>query len=427
LAEKTEIATMIREIHGISRIAGELTIPPSKSYTQRVLACSLISDKSTIIHRMGFSDDETAILELIKEAGADLFIDGETLRVKGEGFNPKTLLELNCNESGLGARMMTPILANSNHRIILNGKGTLLRRTMKIFDEVLPKMNVDFHSNDSRLPFNILGPLKPVSLEIDGSISSQFITGIILGYVASPLLREEILTVRNPMSIPYIELTIEILSLFGVDLKFEDNKIKFSGPYQMRNTEVTIEGDWSSGAFILVAAALGGDVTVKGLTINSSQADKRVLDALKDFGAGLIITDQFVRAFSNEKRPFTFDATHCPDLFPPLAVLASYAAGESRIKGLGRLTHKESNRALTIRSELKKMGADILFAGDEMIIRGVSEMKGTTIDSHGDHRIAMAASIMGLFASGSTYIQHSEAVNKSFPKFYDFLARLTQE
>lgn len=417
---------MIREINGIRRLEGQLNIPSSKSFAQRVLACSLISDKRTLIHGLGISDDEKAILDLIRGAGADVWIEREQAVIIGNGFHPEGALELNCNESGLGARMMTPILSNSSFPVKLSGKGTLLNRTMSIFDEVLPRLDIDFHSNSGRLPFNIQGPLKPISIEIDGSLSSQFITGIILGFVASPFLRDEVLTVRNPASVPYIELTLEILSVFGIDLQFIDNKIRFSGPYEMRETEVTIEGDWSSASFFLIAGAVGGDITVRGLNIHSKQADIRILDALKDFGAGMEIHSEYVRVYQKDKRPFSFDATHCPDLFPPLAVLASHAEGPSRIKGLDRLTHKESDRASTILSELTKMGADITLDKDEMVINGVMQTCGSTVDPHGDHRIAMAATIMGLFANGVTRIEHAEVVNKSFPEFFDYLSMLTQ-
>lgn len=416
---------MIREINGIRRLEGQLNIPSSKSFAQRVLACSLISDKRTVIHGLGISDDEKAILDLIRGAGADVCIEQEQAVIIGSGFHPEGALELNCNESGLGARMMTPILANSSFPVKLCGKGTLLNRTMSIFDEVLPQLDIDFHSNNGRLPFNIQGPLKPKSIEIDGSLSSQFITGIILGFVASPFLRDEVLTVRNPASVPYIELTLEILSIFGIDLQFIDNKISFSGPYEMRETEVTIEGDWSSASFFLIAGAIGGDMTVRGLNIHSKQADVRILDALKDFGAGIEIHSEYVRVYQKDKRPFSFDATHCPDLFPPLAVLASFTNGESRIKGLKRLKFKESDRAATIHTELTKMGAKISFDGDEMVVTGIKEVRGAMIDPHGDHRIAMACSVMGLFADSKTIIDNSQVVNKSFPQFYSCLAENT--
>jgi 3-phosphoshikimate 1-carboxyvinyltransferase len=217
---------------------------------------------------------------------------------------------------------------------------------------------------------------------------------------------------------------LDVLRNFGVDLKFENNKIQFSGPYNLKETEISIEGDWSSASFFLVAAAINGDIQVDGLNLNSKQADRKLLKALKDFGATINFGDG-IRVSKNETNAFTFDATHCPDLFPPLAVLASFAKGISKIKGVNRLKHKESDRASTIQSELTKMGAKIQIVRDEMIINGIDEVHPAMINPHGDHRIAMAAAIMALSAqSGSVVIQNSEVVKKSFPDFFECLEQL---
>jgi 3-phosphoshikimate 1-carboxyvinyltransferase len=273
------------------------------------------------------------------------------------------------------------------------------------------------------LPFQIQGPLKPKRIKINGSLSSQFITGLILGYVSSPLLRNEIIEVINPTSIPYIQLTLGVLQNFGVDLKFDDNKIQFSGPYKLNETNISIEGDWSSASFFLVAGAILGDITIHGLTLNSNQADRKILEALKDFGAEIILNEG-VQIVKKDTKAFNFDATHCPDLFPPLAVLASFAQGESIIKGVSRLIHKESNRAHTIKSELSKMGAKISIVGDDMLIQGIEKAKSGLIDPHGDHRIAMACAIMALKAEEATTIKNPEVVRKSFPDFFEYLEKI---
>ena len=173
----------------------------------------------------------------------------------------------------------------------------------------------------------------------------------------------------------------------------------------------------------MVAGAILGDITIRGLNLNSKQADRKVLEALKDFGADLLL-ENGVRIIKNQSKAFDFDATHCPDLFPPLAVLASFANGESRIKGVSRLIYKESNRAVTIQSELTKMGAKISIVGDEMLIQGIENVNSAEINPHGDHRIAMSCAIMALKADKPTTIQDSEVVNKSFPDFYNFLEKL---
>jgi 3-phosphoshikimate 1-carboxyvinyltransferase len=407
-----------------SKIKGSFRIPASKSHGQRVLACSFINLNQTVIHNLGVSDDEQGLLNLISDAGATVISKDGTLTIRGIELMDRSELHLNCRESGLASRMITPILANANFTIELNGHGSLLKRPMNQFDNILNDLGVNFQSKDGKLPFQIHGPLKPQNIKIDGSLSSQFVTGLILGFVASPFLKNEIIEVVNPTSIPYIELTLDVLRSFGVELKFEKNKIQFAGPYQLKQTEIEIEGDWSSASFFLVAAAILGDITIHGLNIESKQADRKILEALKDFGAEISI-ENGVQIIKNQSKAFDFDATHCPDLFPPLAVLASFGAGESKIKGVSRLLHKESNRAHTIQSELTKMGAKITIFDDEMRIQGIEKVNSAEINPHGDHRIAMACAIMALKADKPTIINDSKVVNKSFPDFFDYLEKVT--
>jgi len=223
-----------------NQVKASFSIPASKSHSQRVLACSLINKEKTIILGLGNSDDEQGLFQLISEVGAEIErIDGKII-IEGVELNNQTELNLNFGESGLAARMMTPILANANGLINLNGQGSLLNRPMNQFDEVFKRLGVDFASHSGRLPYRIHGPLKPQNIQIDGALSSQYITGLILGYVASPLLSTEIIEVLNPTSIPYIELTLEVLRNFGVELEFKDNKIQFAGPYKFKETEISM-------------------------------------------------------------------------------------------------------------------------------------------------------------------------------------------
>jgi len=414
---------MQKIIFPVNSINGSIKIPASKSHGQRVLACALINKNQTAIEGLGNSDDEQGLLQLISDTGAKIERNQGKLIVEGIEFSEISDLNLTCRESGLAARMITPVLANASSIIRLDGKASLLNRPMNQFDEVMNKLEINFQSNEGKLPFEIHGPLIPRNIEIDGSLSSQFITGLIFGYVASPFLRKERIVVKNPTSIPYIELTLDVLRCFGVELKFEENTIQFAGPYELTKTEIAIEGDWSSASFFLVAAAILGDITIHGLNLDSKQADIKILEALTDFGADIQL-DKGVRVVKKNSKAFTFNATNCPDLFPPLAVLASFANGESMIKGVSRLIHKESNRALTIHSELTKMGAKISIVGDEMLIQGIENVNSAEINPHGDHRIAMSCAIMALKADKPTAIQDSEVVNKSFPDFYNFLEKL---
>jgi 3-phosphoshikimate 1-carboxyvinyltransferase len=186
----------------------------------------------------------------------------------------------------------------------------------------------------------------------------------------------------------------------------------------------TVEGDWSGAAFLLVAGAIAGKITVKGLDIYSAQADKAILQALMMSKAIISITAEEIEISPASLQPFQFDATDCPDLFPPLVALASYCKGVSVIQGVSRLTHKESNRALTLQEEFGKMGVDIKLQDDLMIIEGGVELKGAAMHSHHDHRIAMAAAVAALKANGETTIEEADAINKSYPAFYEHLKQL---
>jgi 3-phosphoshikimate 1-carboxyvinyltransferase len=190
-------------------------------------------------------------------------------------------------------------------------------------------------------------------------------------------------------------------------------------------SSITIEGDWSGAAFLLVAGAIAGKVTVTGLDAFTLQADKRVLTALMDCGVPLSVESNRVSvAQSAALKAFHFDATDCPDLFPPLAALACYAEGTSVIEGVERLRYKESDRAMTISQELRKLGADVEIQDNYLVIRGGHQLKGTDVYAHADHRIAMMCAVAALGADSLVSINGAEAVEKSYPRFFEDLRML---
>jgi 3-phosphoshikimate 1-carboxyvinyltransferase len=188
--------------------------------------------------------------------------------------------------------------------------------------------------------------------------------------------------------------------------------------------EYTVEGDWSGGAFLLVAGAVAGEITVRGLDVHSTQADKAVLAALKDCGCKLSVGEGTIKIGPGNLQAFNFDATDCPDLFPPLVALAAYCEGTTVIKGVQRLTHKESNRALTLQDEFGKLGILIQLQGDDMLITGGTGIIAATVHSRHDHRIAMACAVAALKADGEVIIEEAQAINKSYPDFYKHLELL---
>ena len=408
-----------------STVNGHAKIPASKSFTQRAMACALIANGESLLKNIGKSDDEQASLQIIQKTGANIIQTENDILVQSKGINPSGSLSVSVNESGLATRMFTPILANSNFQIEIDGNGSILDRTMTFFDDILPQLNVQYKSNQGKLPFSLLGPIQPKSISVDGSISSQYITGLIYSYVGSPLLKNEKIIIENLKSEPYLLLSLEVLRLFGVELIYNDKTVYFHGPYQLKPSTILIEGDWSSASFLLVAGAIAGKITLSGLNPNSKQADIAILEVLKKAGAKVEQDGDRYVISKNELNGFEFDATDCPDLFPPIVVLASLCKGKSKIKGANRLIHKESNRGIVLQKELNQFGIDILLENDLMIISPTKKVKTGTIDPHGDHRIAMAGAILGLVSENGINILTPHVVNKSFPQFFDLLKSVT--
>jgi 3-phosphoshikimate 1-carboxyvinyltransferase len=423
-----------------SQLKGNTQAPASKSSMQRACAAALLAKGTSIIYNPGHSNDDKAALDIIQRLGAKVESYGPEVRVQSNGVNP-VADEINCGESGLSIRMFTPLVALSDKEITINGSGSLETRPMDFFDEILPKLNVKVKSKNGKLPLVIQGPLKPVNIEVDGSLSSQFLTGLLLAYAASPSPSEGgvsedsadsviSIKVRNLKSKPYIDLTLDVMKKFG--LRVPENKnyeefIFYNTPTpdsQLLTHDYTVEGDWSGGAFLLVAGAIAGSITVRGLDLMSTQADKAIVDALMSANAGIAIEAKGIKVNAAEMKGFQFDATDCPDLFPPLVALAAYCMGRTTIKGVSRLIHKESNRALTLQDEFDKMGVLIKLERDEMLIQGTGIVKGADVHSNHDHRIAMACAVAGLKATSEMVIEEAQAVNKSYPDFYEDLRKL---
>ena len=272
------------------------------------------------------------------------------------------------------------------------------------------------------------GPLQPKNIEVDGSLSSQFLTGLLMAYSAADA-RDISITVNNLTSKPYIDLTLDVMKQFGLKVPENKNYGEFyfssmSHVSGLTSREYTVEGDWSGGAFLLVAGAIAGPITIRGLDLMSTQADKAIMEAFSNANASFAIEAKGIKIRPAEMKAFEFDATDCPDLFPPLVALAAYCKGETKIKGVNRLTHKESNRAVSLQNEFGKMGVRIETIDDMMIITGGNNVKGVSVHSHHDHRIAMACTVAALKADGETLVEEADAVKKSYPDFYDDLKKL---
>lgn len=411
-----------------SQLKGSIQAPASKSSMQRACAAALLRNGETRIQNPGHSNDDKVALDIIQRLGAVIEKVNEGWKVTGGGVDP-VQNEINCGESGLSIRMFTPLAALSENEITITGSGSLLTRPMDFFDEIFPLLYVNVKSNNGKLPIKIKGPLVPAAIEIDGSLSSQFLTGLLMAYSAAGASDVSV-RVNNLKSKPYIDLTLSVMKEFGMRVPANRNYEEFyfdkTVVPQLTNQPInyTVEGDWSGGAFLLVAGAIAGPITVRGLDLISTQADKAVIDALMAANAGIAMDAKAIQLHPVEMNGFYFDATDCPDLFPPLVALAAYCKGITKIKGVSRLMHKESNRALTLQDEFDKMGVTIELNDDLMIVHGGNVVKGADVHSHHDHRIAMACAVAALKANSETVIEEAQAVNKSYPDFYEDLKSL---
>jgi 3-phosphoshikimate 1-carboxyvinyltransferase len=408
-------------------VTGEQIAPASKSSMQRACAAALLHVGNTTILNPGHSNDDLAAIDVIQKLGATVVQTASQLNVTSQGVQPIGT-EFNCGESGLGIRMFSPIAAMSSSSMLIQGAGSLLKRPMHFFDTIFPLLGIKINSQKGFLPITIQGPLKPATITVDGSLSSQFLTGLLMAYAASDA-QGSVIHVIDLKSKPYIDLTLSVLNTFGWNVKHHNyESFEFLPHAPLAETiEYTVEGDWSGAAFLLVAGAIAGPIKVKGLQLNSTQADKAVMQALQSTNATITYEHDGILIGPNKKNEllaFEFDATDCPDLFPPLVALAAVCNGVSKIKGVSRLAHKESDRGITLQAEFKKLGINITLEGDTMKIYGGTDIQSNTVFSQHDHRIAMACGVAALRANGPVEIVDAESINKSYTDFFEHLIQL---
>ena len=407
---------MEKTIHP-SQVSGEVRPPCSKSYAQRALAAALLSDGETTLSNIELCDDTRYAMNVITGLGASVRQTGPTEYVIRGGLAPITDT-INTGESGLATRLFTPIAALCDRRMTITGTGTMLRRPIGMMIDPLRNLGVQVRSN-GYLPITVQGPLRGGETDVEAYVSSQFLTGLLMSL---PLAEgDTILHVEQPNSLPYLAVTVDLASKFRIRMEHNGFREFFiPGGQHYHPAKLHIEGDWSSAAFMLVAGAIAGEVTAKRMNTLSLQADLAIIQALTKAGAVIITTPDEITVRKRELTGFDFDATQRPDLFPILAVLGANCEGTTHIRGMNRLVYKESNRAEAIVSEYTKLGMDVALEDDVMTVRGGS-LSGGTIDSCNDHRIAMAAAIAALPASGPVTITNAQAVTKSYPRFWDDL------
>jgi 3-phosphoshikimate 1-carboxyvinyltransferase len=403
-----------------SYVKGDIEAPSSKSMTQRAIAAALLSDTETTILNPSGCDDSKAALGIAANLGAEIQTGLKKLKMRGTGKLKEK--KLSCGESGLAIRMFSPIAALLPYEIIMTGFGSLKKRPMSMIEDALLQLGAECDSAGGYIPLKIKGPVRGGKCTVDGSVSSQLLTGLLM---ALPLASgDSEITVKNLKSKPYIDMTLYVLDKFGIKVQNTNYKLfNIRGNQKYHGVSFEVEGDWSGGAFLLVAGAVNGELKIHGLRPDSRQSDKAILTALDSAGARMRIKEDSIGISKSDLHSFKFDATESPDLFPPLVALAAYCKGISIIKGVSRLVHKESDRANALREEFGKMNISVELKGDAMLVTG-GEVRGARIDSHNDHRIAMAAAVAALRASDNVIIKDSDCVAKSYPAFFNDLKQI---
>lgn len=399
-------------------LCGTVKVPPSKSLCHRAIIAAGLTNGTCKIDNVVLSDDIEVTLRGMKDFGVEITKEASSLKIKGNNLIHSIKKEIDCGESGSALRFLIPIALLTSEEITFTGRGRLKQRPLEPYYEIFDKQNI-YYSTRQGLPLTVRGMLSPGDYEIKGNISSQFITGLLF---ALPLLSGDsrIIVTTELESKGYVDLTIDILNRFSV--KVENNNYRefiIKGRQKYIPTDYTVEGDFSQAAFWLAAGVLGGDIRCKDMNADSLQGDRAIVDIIRKMGGKIAICEDRIEASTSVTKGIIIDASDCPDLVPILSVLGALSQGTTQIVNAGRLRIKESDRLKAMATELNKLGADIKETEDGLIINGKDCLKGGTVDSWNDHRIAMALSIASIRCDEPVIITGSDSVKKSYPGFFN--------
>lgn len=388
-----------------SPLCGEVNAPASKSVAHRALICAALSDKPTDVSCSTTSVDIDATAECLRRLGAKIERTATGFFVEPITDYAENAL-LNCCESGSTLRFMLPVAASLGKVVSLDGTGRLPQRPIGELCNALHSHGCS--TSGDTIPLTVSGKLQPGDYVIDGSVSSQFISGLLL---ALPQTHAEstITIVGEIQSKPYIDMTLSVLSDFGIRTKFIGNQIKiFENSGYISPEKYMVEGDWSNGAFFICADAIGSNnVKCNNLTEESTQGDKAVAEIIKKYGSDIRI-----------------DVGNIPDLVPVLAVTACFFRATTVFYNASRLKIKESDRLLSTKEMINNLGGCAVTTDDSLTVYGTGKLTGGTVESFNDHRIVMAAAIAAAASENETVINGCEAVNKSFPTFFEEFSKL---
>ncbi len=406
-------------------LSGTLQAPGSKSYTHRAIIAAALSSGWSELRYPLLCDDTEATLEACRSLGARIKKEKDAIWIHGSKLiAPKK--PINCRESGSTLRFLIPVVALGHGDIHLTGSPGLLARPIGPLMQALEQLGIGATSHKGYPPAVIHGQghISGGSVNIVGNVSSQYITGLLF---ACPLADDPTeINITTPLeSKPYVESTLDVLHKHKITVDTSPNYRQFKIPSQQRYQEYChrVPGDFSSTSFLMVAAAITGS-KVQFTNLVKHQPDSTILQLLKRMNCHVHEEDTSILIQGKTLQGISINAANTPDLVPACAVAACFAQGETVIMNAKRLRIKESDRLSALNLVLSEMGASITESEDSLHITGGSQLRGTVIQDHNDHRIAMAAAIAGLKAEGATVIPNAECVNKSYPTFFTDLQKL---
>lgn len=417
----------MRAIVERSTIDGTVRAPPSKSYTHRAIVCGLLSKRLTIVSNPLISDDTLATVNASRLMGAAIQ-QSEAIEIHGPAELRAPKSEIYCQGSGTTLRIFTALAALTKGRCVLTGNKTLYARPIGDLLDGLQQLGTASWSvlGNGKPPIVVEGRgLKGGIVKIRGDVTSQYITGLLFACSRGDG-NTEIEITTHLESRPYVEMTLDVMNQFGVSATPSEtwSRIEVPGSQEYLCPDYPVEGDYSSAAFLLAAGALAGRTEVTGLRTDSIQGDAVITKILSSMGLRPRMTDDSVTVSRSDIQSIVLDASDIPDLVPILTVLSTQATGTTTIRGIGRLKLKESDRISSVTQELRKMGASVDETHEGLSIKGPTPLQGALVDSHDDHRIAMAGVVAGLVADGTTVIEHIECVNKSYPRFIQDMKKI---
>jgi len=413
-----------------SSVSGEVSAPPSKSYTHRAVIAASLAAGESIIEDPLLSDDTRYTIDACRSLGADIELEDNRLKIKGTGGQIRVTTgseRIFAGNSGSTIRLVAPLAALGQTKVIIDGDSRLRQRPVGDLLSVLESLGVRARSlaNNGCPPIEIKGGrLRGGEITTSGQVSSQHISALLM---VAPYTEKGLkIKATGLHSRPYIDVTLDVMKAFGVEAVNKDYKeFLVADGHIYKGRRYHIEGDYSSAACFLAAGAIGGQpVTVKNLKTNSAQGDKYLLNILSRMGGSVEQPGEATTVSRRgEMRGVSLDMGDYPDLVPTVAVIAAYAKGKTEMTNIGHLKFKESDRLNDTAAELGKMGIKVEVTDNNMSIYG-GKPRGAELEAHNDHRLAMSLAIAALFANGNSTINGAGAVSKSYPGFFNDLTSL---